>query len=153
VRIRLLLLILFLIVPFAELAVIVAVADRVGIFETIVALIAISVLGSFLAKREGMEVWSRFRSALARGEVPSGEVLDGFLVLLGAALLLTPGFLTDVAGLLLLFPWSRAGLKRTVRSAARRYIKQRLHTGRLRDGEEVRRVRAVRIDESRRHAP
>lgn len=148
-RIRSLLLILFLVVPFAELAVIVVVADRMGIFQTIGLLIVVSIVGSVLAKREGVEVWSRFRAALARGEVPSGEVLDGFLVLLGAALLLTPGFLTDVAGLLLLFPWSRAGLKRAVSSAARRYVGRRLHPeGPPGGGREVRRIRAVRIDES-----
>ncbi|MGH2770408.1 MAG: FxsA family protein [Actinomycetota bacterium] len=151
-RIRWLLLALFLVVPFAELAVIVAVArpDRLGVLPTIGLLIAVSIAGSVLAKREGMEVWSRFRATLARGEVPSGEVLDGVLVLLGAALLLTPGFITDVAGLLLLFPWSRRGLKRIVRAGARRYVKQRLHLGGPPwDAREVRRIRAVRIDENR----
>ena len=104
----------FVVIPLAELAVIVLVADRIGIGWTIFSLLAMSVIGAYLAKREGVAVYRRFRTSLARREVPSGEVLDGFLVLLGAALLLTPGYLTDLIGLLLILPPSRLAVKRTL---------------------------------------
>ncbi|MEX0790867.1 MAG: FxsA family protein, partial [Actinomycetota bacterium] len=76
--------------------------------------ILMSIAGGILAKREGLAVWTRFRATLARGEVPSTELIDGVLVLFGAALLLTPGFLTDVLGLVLLVPVSRAAVRRAV---------------------------------------
>jgi UPF0716 protein FxsA len=131
----------FLVVPIAELAVIVAVAQQVGVIETIGILIVVSILGSVLAKRQGMEVWARFRTALARGDIPSEEIIDGFLVLLGAALLLTPGFLTDVLGIVLLVPPSRRIVKAGVRSGVRRRIVAR--AGRGRRG--ARTVRVVRV--------
>lgn len=133
----------FIVVPLAELAVIVAVADRVGVLNTIALLLAVSVAGSILARREGLGVWLRFRESLARGEVPSAEIMDGFLVLLGAALLLTPGFLTDVVGLMLLVPMTRTGVKAIARSASRSYLDRRLERTSRRRG--PRRVEVVRI--------
>lgn len=104
----------FLIVPLIELAILIEVGQQIGVGPTILLLIAMSILGAFLAKREGLAVWTRFRATLARGEVPSNELIDGVLVLFGAALLLTPGFLTDVLGIALLIPASRAGVRRVV---------------------------------------
>lgn len=108
----------FLVVPLVELAVIIEVGQRIGALNTVAALIGISVAGAVLAKREGVAVWTRFRAAIQRGEVPSDEIVDGFCVLFGAALLLTPGFLTDLLGLALLFPLSRAVVRRWLRAGA-----------------------------------
>ncbi len=105
---------LFLIVPLIEIWILIQVGQQIGAFPTILLLILMSIAGGILAKREGLAVWTRFRSALSRGEVPSAEAVDGVLVLFGAALLLTPGFLTDVLGLALLIPVSRAGVRRVV---------------------------------------
>jgi UPF0716 protein FxsA len=105
---------LFLIVPLIEIWILIQVGQQIGAFPTILLLILMSIAGGILAKREGLAVWTRFRSALSRGEVPSAEAVDGVLVLFGAALLLTPGFLTDVLGLGLLIPVSRAGVRRVV---------------------------------------
>jgi UPF0716 protein FxsA len=99
---------LILVVPVVELFVIVNVAYRIGFFETLGLLILISVVGAWLLKREGTAAWQRLRAALARGEVPTREAIDGALILFGGALLLTPGFLTDVVGLFLIFPGTRA---------------------------------------------
>ena len=74
----------------------------------LVLLFAVSIFGAALAKRVGIEVWRRFRATLAAGDIPSGEVFDGALVLIAAAILLVPGFITDVIGLLLLVPFVRA---------------------------------------------
>jgi UPF0716 protein FxsA len=108
--------VLLLVVPIAELYVIVQVADQIGIALTLVTLIAVSVAGTWLLKREGTATYFRAREVLAAGGIPSKELTDGFLILLGGALLVTPGFLTDVVGLVLIFPLTRAPLKRFFRA-------------------------------------
>jgi UPF0716 protein FxsA len=105
------LLILFIVVPIAELAVIIQVGQQIGVWWTIALLIADSLLGSILMRSQGRAAWRRFNEALAAGRVPAREVLDGALVIFGGALLLTPGFITDVFGLLLLLPPTRAVLR------------------------------------------
>ena len=71
-------------------------------------MIAIGFIGSWLVKREGLRVWRRFNEAVAQGKVPTKEMIDGVLILGAGALLLTPGFLSDVFGILMLFPATRA---------------------------------------------
>jgi UPF0716 protein FxsA len=113
----LLLVLLFLAVPVAELAVILTVANSIGVFNTIGVLIVVSILGGWLAKREGVGVYRRVQAALNRGELPNREVADGFLILLAGALMITPGFLTDCLALLLLFPPTRVGFRGVLMSA------------------------------------
>ena len=96
-----------IIVPLVEIFVIIQVGQLVGPWWTVALLVASSVIGAVLMKREGSRAWGRFRSALDRGKVPARETADGGLVIFGGALLLTPGFVTDLAGLLLLLPGSR----------------------------------------------
>src|ERR671916_2822145 len=106
------LVLLFIIVPIAELAVIIQVGQAIGVWWTIAILIADSVLGSLLMRSQGRAVWRRFNAALQAGRVPAREVADGVLVIFGGALLLTPGFISDVAGLLFLLPPTRAAIRR-----------------------------------------
>lgn len=106
-----LLALVFFALPIAEIAALVAVGDLIGILPTILALIVLSVAGAVLAKRQGIQIWQRFHRSISQGRIPSGEIVDGTLVLLGAALLLTPGFITDVLGLILLIPASRSVVK------------------------------------------
>jgi UPF0716 protein FxsA len=103
-----LLLLLFLIVPIAELAIIIQVGQAIGVWWTIALLIADSLLGSWLMRSQGRAAWRRFNETMGSGRVPAREVLDGVLVIFGGALLLTPGFLSDILGVLLLFPPTRA---------------------------------------------
>jgi UPF0716 protein FxsA len=105
---RLLLVLLFIAVPIAELAILIQVGQAIGVWWTIVLLVADAVLGSLLARSQGRATWRRFNAALQAGRPPAREVLDGALVLFGGALLLTPGFLSDILGLLLLLPPTRA---------------------------------------------
>jgi UPF0716 protein FxsA len=105
---------LFLVVPIAELYVIVQVAQGIGILETIVVLVGVSMLGAWLAKREGLEVLRRLQGTVAAGRVPSPEIVDGALILFAGALLITPGFLSDCLGVVLLFPPTRAALRSMV---------------------------------------
>ena len=102
------LVLIFIVVPIAELAVIIQVGQIIGVWWTIGLLIADSILGSVLMRSQGRTAWRRFNETTRAGRVPAREVLDGALVIFGGALLLTPGFITDVLGLLLLFPPTRA---------------------------------------------
>ena len=118
----------FILVPLAELAVLIAVGDVIGLLPTLALLLVVSVAGAWLAKREGLAAWRRFQLALANGRVPTVEVADGAMILLAGALLLTPGFLTDVVGILLLLPPTRA----LARRLAPRLAARRLRRGRRR---------------------
>jgi UPF0716 protein FxsA len=104
----LLLVLLFIVVPIVELFVIIQVGEAIGVLPTIALLIADSVLGSMLMRSQGRAAWRRFNTAIREGRIPHREVLDGVLVIFGGALLLTPGFVTDVLGIVLLLPPTRA---------------------------------------------
>jgi UPF0716 protein FxsA len=106
------LLILFIVVPIAELAVIIQVGQAIGVWWTIAILVADSVAGSLLLRSQGLAAWRRLGEALGSGRVPTTEVVDGGLVIFGGACLLTPGFITDLFGALLLLPPTRAVLRR-----------------------------------------
>ena len=106
------LVLLFIVVPIAELAVIIQVGQALGFWLTLALLVADSVLGSLLMRSQGRAAWRRFGEALQAGRPPAREVSDGVLIIFGGALLLTPGFLTDVLGLLLLIPPTRAIVRR-----------------------------------------
>jgi UPF0716 protein FxsA len=108
----LLLVLVFIIVPIAELALIIQVGQQIGVLWTIAILVADSILGSVLMRSQGRAAWRRFNVTLQSGRPPAREVLDGVLVIFGGALLLTPGFLTDILGLLLLIPPTRAVVRR-----------------------------------------
>jgi UPF0716 protein FxsA len=102
------LVLLFIVVPIAELAVVIQVGQQIGVAWTVAILVVDSILGSLLMRAQGRTAWRRFNEAIAAGKVPAREVLDGSLVIFGGLLLLTPGFITDVLGLLLLIPPTRA---------------------------------------------
>lgn len=119
------LVVLLIAIPIAELYVIVQVAHHIGLIETLALLIVLSVTGGWLLKREGLATWMRMQETLRAGRMPGKEVTDGALILLGGALLLTPGFITDVAGLLLLLPPTRALLKGTSSRVIARWARRR----------------------------
>lgn len=115
----LILFVLFIIVPIIEIAVIIQVGQVIGSGPTLVTLVAVSIIGAWLVRREGTRAWAAFRNALNAGRAPTREVVDGALVLMGGALLLTPGFVTDALGLTLIFPPSRAVYNRMLRNRLR----------------------------------
>ena len=98
----------FLVVPIVEIYVLLQVSHVIGVPETILLLIAISAAGAWLAKVAGLGVLNRLQRTVRAGKVPSAELVDGALVLFAAALMLTPGFVTDCLAILLLVPPSRA---------------------------------------------
>jgi UPF0716 protein FxsA len=108
---------LFIVVPIAELYVIIQVGEAIGVWPTLALLLADALLGSFLLKHQGRGAWRGFNEALAQRRFPGKEVVDGVLIVVGGTLLLAPGFLTDIVGLLLLIPPTRA----IVRGLLRRF--------------------------------
>jgi UPF0716 protein FxsA len=106
-----LLLLIFIVVPLIELFVIIEVGQAIGLWPTIALLFFSAILGSLLLRAQGRAVWRRFNNTLAERRIPHREVFDGVLVIVGGALLLTPGFVTDVVGLLLLIPPSRDAIR------------------------------------------
>jgi UPF0716 protein FxsA len=115
----LLLLLLFVVVPIVEIWVIVQVGQAIGIVPTLLLLIADAVVGTWLFRREGRRAWAALREAIAAGRVPAKEVADGALVVVGGAFLLSPGFVTDVVGLLCVLPPTRAFLRRALTGIVR----------------------------------
>jgi UPF0716 protein FxsA len=119
------LLALFIVLPLAELYVILKVGDAIGILWTILLLAADSVIGSVLLRTQGRAVWRRFNATLREGRIPHREVQDGVLVIFGGAFLITPGFITDVVGVLLLLPPTRTVIRRLgMRVLARRIARR-----------------------------
>ncbi len=111
----LLLVLVFIVVPIAELYVIIQVGELIGVWPTLLLLLLDAVLGSWLLKHQGRSAWRRFNQALAERRMPAKEVADGFLIIFGGALLIAPGFITDIFGILLLVPVTRAGARRLLR--------------------------------------
>jgi UPF0716 protein FxsA len=118
-----LLVVLFIAVPIVELYVIIQVGQLIGVLPTLALLLADALLGSLLLRHQGRGAWRRFNAALAERRFPAREVADGLMIAVGGTLLLTPGFVTDVFGLILLVPPTRAIARRLLRSyAARRFV-------------------------------
>ena len=119
------LVLIFIVVPIAELYVIIQVGGAIGVLPTLVLLLLDALLGSMLLRQQGRGAWIRFNRALAENRLPHKEVLDGVLIVLGGALLITPGFLTDILGLILLIPPTRA----IVRAFFSRSVRRRMAMG------------------------
>ncbi|MGN6256166.1 MAG: FxsA family protein [Solirubrobacterales bacterium] len=111
----LILIVLFIVVPIAELYVIIKVGELIGVLPTLALLLADAVGGSMLLKHQGRGAWRRFNEALAARRFPGREVVDGVLIVIGGTLLLTPGFITDVFGAFLLVPPTRAIARRLLK--------------------------------------
>jgi UPF0716 protein FxsA len=123
----LLLVLIFIVLPIAELYVIIQVGQVIGAVPTIAILILDSLIGAWLWRHQGRAAWRRFNEALEAGRVPAREVLDGTLVIFGGALLITPGFISDVVGIFLLLPPTRAVVRRIlVGFFSRRYVVARV---------------------------
>jgi UPF0716 protein FxsA len=101
------LLLIVLIIPFAEIYLLLGVGSIIGAFPTILLVVFTAVLGAFLLRQQGFATFRRFQDSLARGEIPAYEMIEGPLILVGGALLLTPGFITDILGLACLIPATR----------------------------------------------
>ena len=114
---------LFIVVPIVELYVIIQIGSLIGVWPTIALLLADAILGSMLLRHQGRGAWRRFNTALNEGRFPGREVADGLLIAIGGTLLLTPGFVTDIVGLIFLIPPTRAIVRRLMRGyVGRRFV-------------------------------
>ncbi len=126
-----LLVLVFLVVPLVELYLIIQVGSAIGALNTIILLVVMAVAGGWLVKREGLGVLRRIQAQLQGGRLPARELVDAFLILFAGALMLTPGFLTDVLGLALLLPPVRAVVRGTLgQRLSRRLVDRRRGDGR-----------------------
>ncbi len=114
-----------LVVPVVELLLLLQVGEWLGFWPTIALILATALAGAVLLKREGLAVWGRFNARFRQGQLPGDELLDGLIVLVCGALLITPGVLTDLAGLAGLIPATRAPLRRQLQ----RFLKGRVRVG------------------------
>ena len=119
-----LLVLIFIVVPLVELAVIIQVGQALGVLNTIALLLLVSFVGAWLVKREGMGVWRRFRRQVDSGVVPARELADGVMIIFAGALLMTPGFVTDLLGLSLLMPPVRAAIRATTLARLTRRVRR-----------------------------
>ena len=111
-----LLVVLFIVVPIVELYVIIQIGSLIGVLPTLALLLADALLGSLLLRHQGRGAWRRFNAAIAERRFPGREVADGLMIAIGGTLLLTPGFVTDIFGLILLVPPTRAIVRRVLRA-------------------------------------
>jgi UPF0716 protein FxsA len=114
----------FVVVPIVEIYVIIQVGQAIGAWWTILLLIADSVFGSWLIAHEGRRAWQALSVALSSGRMPSRELADGALILVGGTLMLSPGFVTDALGIVLILPFTRP----IARAALTRVVRRRLLT-------------------------
>ncbi|ATW28368.1 FxsA family protein [Candidatus Formimonas warabiya] len=115
---------LLLIVPLLELYVMIVLGKSIGLINTLLIIGSTSFFGILLVKREGWQVISKIKSNLNQGQVPGNEVLEGFLVVVGALLFLTPGLITDLLGVFFLFPGSRVVIRNWIKIRLWKWIAQ-----------------------------
>ncbi|MBA9005811.1 MULTISPECIES: FxsA family protein [Thermomonospora] len=135
----------FLLVPVLEIYLILQVGSLIGGWATVALLLAVSVLGAWVVRREGRRAWRALTETFGRGQVPERELADAALVLVGGVLLLTPGFVTDLVGLAFVLPFTRPLVRRLlvlyatrrVRAAERRLAEQGVMPGMFPPGMHV----------------
>ncbi len=106
------LVILFTVLPAIELMLLIEIGSNIGAGNTVFIIIFTGVLGAYLARLQGFLVLQKIQSELNHGMMPNAQLLDGLMILVGGIVLLTPGFITDTLGFLLLIPWTRSLLKK-----------------------------------------
>lgn len=106
----------FILIPLVEFFLLVWIAERTSVLTTIGLVIITGIIGSLLARAEGVKAWRRFRESAAEGRLPGREIQDGLMIAFAAALLLTPGLLTDAVGFFLLIPFTRERIRRFMAS-------------------------------------
>lgn len=119
------LLLLLIIIPAGEIGVFILAGNTIGLWPTMTLIILTGIIGAYLAKKQGLEAIKRAQLDMEYGQVPGEAILDGIGILIGGIFLLTPGFISDTIGFLLLIPQSRALLKIPLQKAMRKWIEKR----------------------------
>ena len=118
------LLLLFVLTPLVELAILVYLGTVIGALYTVLIVVATGILGAVMARHQGLATLSRIRSSIERGIIPSNELFDAALILVAGLLLLTPGIITDIVGFAVLVPQTRRIIGRWLRSLIQRRIQR-----------------------------
>ncbi|MFF5396903.1 FxsA family protein [Peribacillus butanolivorans] len=113
--------------PVIEFIVLLLSGNVIGFWPTLFLIVATGLIGAYLAKRQGMETWKKAQEQIRYGMMPGNEIIDGICIFLGAALLLSPGLISDILGLILVFPPTRNLLKPIVI----RFIMNRMNKGKV----------------------
>ncbi len=121
------LLLLFTVIPVIELALLIKIGGIIGTMNTVMIILITGIWGAMLARAQGMRVLQRMRENMLAGIMPTEELFDGGMVLVGGALLLTPGFVTDFLGLIFLIPQTRALIKEYLK----RWIQHKMDSGQI----------------------
>jgi UPF0716 protein FxsA len=121
------LLLLFIIVPAAELVLLIEIGRRIGTLPTLGLIVVTGILGAGLARRQGLGVIRKIQAETAAGHMPAGALVDGVMILIAAAVLITPGVLTDALGFLCLIPFTRKWIK----AGVWRWLKRAVQDGRV----------------------
>ena len=118
------LMLLFILMPLIELAILVYLGTIIGALYTVLIVVATGILGAVMARHQGLAALSRIRSSIESGIMPANELFDGALILAGGLLLLTPGIITDIVGFAVLVPQTRRIIRRRIRSLIHRRIQR-----------------------------
>ena len=140
------LILLFVGVPLLELVLLLQVGALIGLWPTVALVVTTGVLGASLARQQGIRAFLAVQQELAHGQIPQQSIMDGLAILVGGALLLTPGILTDIFGFSLLFPTSRRWLQAAVRRNMERSIREGMEgSGSAPNGANARNSKAVLV--------
>ena len=113
---------LFIITPVVEMAILIELGKHIGTLQTIAIIVLTGVIGASFAKSQGLRILSNIKESLNNAEIPHNHLIEGVLILIGGALLITPGILTDTAGFILVIPWTR----RLIRERLKKYFMRRI---------------------------
>ena len=114
----------FTLIPVLEIYLLIKIGHYLGAFNTVIVVIVTALLGASLARHEGIRTMIRLRESMNRGELPAEEMLDAVLIFIAGIVLLTPGFITDLAGIAILIPNTRSRLKRWMRGKFEEWISE-----------------------------
>lgn len=124
------LLLLFIVVPAVELYLLIRMGQWIGPLPTVGLIVVTGIIGAYLTRQQGLQIWRRVQDEMQSGQIPGGALLEGAMILVAGAVLMTPGILTDALGFLLLIPPSR----KLISGLVGRQIKRMMENGQIRVG-------------------
>ena len=116
------LLIIFIILPILELAVLLRLDNAIGLFQTIILIFLTGIIGAWLVRQQGINILFRIKKEINNGNIPAKEMIDGVMLLIAGAVLITPGLITDSFGFLLLIPYTRNFIRKWIRNRIEKYV-------------------------------
>ncbi len=115
--------VLFLIIPIVEIFILIKSGEVIGVFPTIILVVLTAIIGAALLRQQGLSTLARFQKNMSQGKLPAQELIEGILLAVGGALLMTPGFVTDTIGFLCLLPFSRKYMATTIIKKSAKKVK------------------------------